>query len=122
MQNLKYSKSPKAMPLIHTTNLQKGGLVNLKRIMTGQNTLVSGSGVVIPRVCNPTPNKVALLDEETVYVLSDCTIVLQTQTRIDAEKLRDSIIEHWYDFVTVYKGTGAQYTTLERLKTLFGIS
>lgn len=122
MQNLKYSKSPKAMPLIHTTNLQKGGLVNLKRIMTGQNLLVSGSGVVIPRVCNPTPNKVALLDEETVYVLSDCTIVLQTQTRIDAEKLRDSIIEHWYDFVTVYKGTGAQYTTLERLKTLFGIS
>lgn len=122
MQNLKYSKSPKAMPLIHTTNLQKGGLVNLKRIMTGQNLLVSGSGVVIPRVCNPTPNKVALLDEETVYVLSDCTIVLQTQTRIDAEKLRDNIIEHWYDFVTVYKGTGAQYTTLERLKTLFGIS
>lgn len=122
MQNLKYSKSENAVPLIHTTNLQKGGLVNLKRIMTGQNILVSGSGVVIPRVCNPTPNKVALLDEGTVYVLSDCTIVLQTQNRIDAKKLRDGIIEHWCDFVTVYKGTGAQYTTLERLKNLFGVN
>lgn len=123
MQNLKYSKSKKAVPLIHTTNLQKGGLVNLKRIMIRQNIniLVSGSGVVIPRVCNPTPNKVALLDEETFYVLSDCIIVLRTQTRIDAEKLRDGIIEHWSDFVTVYKGTGAQYTTLERLKNLFGV-
>ena len=121
MQNLKYSKSKKAVPLIHTTNIENGGLVNLKRIMIRQNILVSGSGVVIPRVCNPTPNKVALLDEETFYVLSDCIIVLQTQTRIDAEKLRDGIIEHWSDFVTVYKGTGAQYTTLERLKNLFGV-
>ena len=110
------------MSLIHTTNLQKGELVKLKRIMTGQNILVSGNGVVVPRVCNPTPNKVALLDEETVYALSDCIIVLQTSTRIDAERLRDGIIEHWCDFVTVYKGTGAQYTTLERLKALFGVS
>lgn len=121
MQNLKYSKSKKAIPLIHTTNLQKGKLVKLKRITIGQNMLVSGSGVVIPRVCNPNPNKVALLDEETTYALSDCTIVLRTSTKTDAEKLRDGIIEHWCDFVTVYKGTGAQYTTLERLKNLFGV-
>ena len=122
MQNPKYSKSKNAVSLIHTTNLQKGELVKLKRIMTGQNILVSGNGVVVPRVCNPTPNKVALLDEETVYALSDCIIVLQTSTRIDAERLRDGIIEHWCDFVTVYKGTGAQYTKLERLKALFGVS
>ena len=122
MQNPKYRKSKNALSLNHTTNLQKGELVKLKRIMTGQNILVSGNGVVVPRVCNPTPNKVALLDEETVYALSDCIIVLQTSTRIDAERLRDGIIEHWCDFVTVYKGTGAQYTTLERLKALFGVS
>lgn len=120
MQNLQYSKSKNAVPLIHTTNIQRGELVKLRRIMTGQNILVSGSGVVIPRVCNPNPNKIALLDEETVYALSDCVIVLRTPTRIDAERLRDIIIEHWGDFESIYKGTGAQYTTLERLKTLFG--
>lgn len=122
MQNPQYSKSKNAVPLIHTTNLQKGELVNLRRIMAGHNILVSGSGVVIPRVCNPNPNKVALLDEKTVYALSDCVSVLQTPTRIDAEKLRERIIEHWCDFVSIYKGTGAQYTTLERLKTLFGVN
>ena len=122
MQNLQYSKSKNAVPLIHTTNLQKGKLVNLRHIMAGHNILVNGSGVVIPRVCNPNPNKIALLDEKTVYALSDCVIVLQTATRIDAEKLRERIIEHWCDFVSIYKGTGAQYTTLERLKTLFGVN
>lgn len=122
MQNPQYSKSKNAVPLIHTTNLQKGELVNLRRIMAGHNILVRGSGVVIPRVCNPNPNKVALLDEKTVYALSDCVIVLQTPTKIDAEKLREGIIEHWCDFVSIYKGTGAQYTTLERLKTLFGVN
>lgn len=121
MQNPQYSKSKKSVPLIHTTNLQNGELVKLKRITAGTNILVRGSGIVIPRVCNPTPTKIALLNEQTFYALSDCVIVLLTQNRIDAERLRDKIIEHWCDFVSVYKGTGAQYTTLERLKTLFGI-
>lgn len=122
MQHPNYSNSKEAIPLIHTTNLQKGELVKLKRIITGKNILVNGSGVVIPRVCNPNPNKIALLDEDIVYALSDCVIVLKTATKIDAERLRDKIIEHWCDFVSVYKGTGAQYTTIERLKNLFGMS
>ena len=122
MQNPQYRKSKNAVPLIHTTNLQKGKLVKLKRIIPGQNILVNGNGVVIPRVCNPNPNKIVLLDEKTIYALSDCVIVLHTPTKNDAERLRDGIIEHWCDFVGVYKGTGAQYTTLERLKTLLGIS
>lgn len=122
MQNLNYSKSEKAVPLIHTTNLQNGTLVNLKQIIPGQSGIVCGSGVVIPRVCNPNANKIALLDENLVYVLSDCVIVLRTATRTDAENLKRNIIVHWDDFVSVYKGTGAQYTTLERLKELFGVN
>lgn len=122
MQNLQYSKSKNAVPLIHTTNLQKGKLVNLKCIMPRNNILVNGNGVVIPRVCNPSPDKIALLDENLIYALSDCVIVLRTKNRIDAKKIRDSIIKHWHDFLLVYKGTGAQYTTLERLRTLFGMT
>lgn len=122
MQNLKFSRSKKAVPLIHTTNLQNGELVKLKRIIPGQSGVVGGSGVVIPRVCNPNANKVALLDEDVVYILSDCVIVLRTATSTDAEFLRRNIIIHWNDFVSVYKGTGAQYTTLERLNVLFGLN
>ena len=119
MQNLKYRKSKESVPLIHTTNLQKGKLLNLRRIVIEQNSVVKGNGVVIPRVCNPNPGKVALLDEDVQYALSDCIIVLQTVTQKEAEILRDKILENWSDFVSVYKGTGAQYTTLERLKCLF---
>lgn len=122
MQNLQLSNSKDAVPLIHTTNLRKGELVGLVNILPGHNVLVKGNGVVIPRVCNPSPDKVVLLDENKTYALSDCIIVIRTENIVNARKIQNSIINHWNDFVSVYKGTGAQYTTLERIKTLFGIT
>ena len=122
MQNLQLSKSKDAIPLIHTTNLRKGRLVGLVNILPGRNVLVKGNGVVIPRVCNPSPDKIVLLDETKTYALSDCVIVIKTENIVNARKIQNCIIDHWSDFVLVYKGTGAQYTTIERLKTLFGIT
>ena len=110
-----------SIPLIHTTNLIKGELIGLKNILPGGNKLVRVSGVVIPRVCNPSPDKIVLLNENTTYALSDCVIVIITEDIVDARKVKTCIIENWDDFVLIYKGTGAQYTTLERLKKLFGI-
>ena len=120
MQNLQYSKSKNAVPLIHTTNLRKRKLIGLEYILAGHNVLVDGNGVVIPRVCNPSPDKIVLLEGNTTYALSDCVIVIRTKNKVDAKRIQNSIIENWGDFVSVYKGTGAQYTTIERLKTLFG--
>ena len=120
MQNPLYSRSPKAVKLIHTTNIQKGKLVDLKRVLIGNLQIVDGYGVVIPRVCNPNPMKIALLDGTSTYVLSDCVIVLRTTTMAEASKVRQYILNNWIDFVTIYKGTGAQYTTLARAKELFG--
>ncbi len=122
MQNPAYSRSPKAVKLIHTTNIQKNALVHLKRVVPGAAQQVNGCGVVIPRVCNPNPNKIALLDGTSTYVLSDCVIVLRTTTMQEAEQVRQHILDNWYDFVTIYKGTGAQYTTLARVKDIFGKS
>ena len=121
MQNLQLSNSKDAVPLIHTTNLRKGELVGLVNILPGHNVLVKGNGVVIPRVCNPSPDKIVLLNENTTYALSDCVIVIITEDIVNARKVKNSIVENWDDFVIIYKGTGAQYTTLERLEKLFGI-
>lgn len=121
MQNLTYSTSIKALPLIHTTNIQKGQLVNLKHIIPRTQQCVGGFGVVIPRVCNPNHNKVALLDGHQNYLLSDCVIVLKTSTMESAAKIKEYIINNWSSFKSIYKGTGAQYTTLERVKALFGL-
>lgn len=120
MQNPAYSKSRKAIPLVHTTNIQQGKLVNLQRIIPGIQVTIDGYGVVIPRVCNPNPNKVALLDGKRTYALSDCVIVLRTASQEDAEQVRTVILENWQDFVALYKGTGAQYTTVARVKEAFG--
>lgn len=120
MQSPAYSNKKSAVHLIHTTNMQKGKLMGLRRIAPGQNLLVEGPGVVIPRVCNPNPSKIALLEGTHTYALSDCVIVLRTATQEDAIAVRDHILNHWQDFTTIYKGTGAQYTTLARTKALFG--
>lgn len=122
MQNLPYSRKKGAIPLIHTTNIQNGKLVRLKKIVIGQQLVVDGYGVVVPRVCNPNRNKISLLDGAHVYALSDCVIVIRTANKDDAELIRMHILNHWSDFVTIYNGTGAQYTTLAKVKALFGVS
>ena len=121
MQNLAYSKESKAVKLIHTTNMQNGALVNLKRIMNGTAQRIRGYGVVIPRVCNPSPTKIVLLCGDDTYVLSDCVIVLCTANERDAMIVRQYILNNWAEFASIYKGTGAQYTTLSRVKEKFGV-
>ncbi len=118
MQNPAYSNRKKALPLIHTTNIQDGELVNLKCVLPRGQQTIDGYGVVIPRVCNPSPKKIALLDGRQ-YILSDCVMVLSTSTLEEAKLVRDCIIDNWSTFVSLYKGTGAQYTTLERVKKVF---
>lgn len=118
MQAPPYSKSGKALPLIHTTNIKNGNLVNIRRIVPGVQRIVEGYGVIIPRVCNPSPHKIALLDGQQ-YILSDCIMALQTESMKDAILVRQAILKNWEIFVSLYKGTGAQYTTLERVKKMF---
>lgn len=120
MQSPSYSNSRKAVPLIHTTNIQKGKLENLRRVIPGMHLTVDGYGVVVPRVCNPNPGKVALLDGKHTFALSDCVIVLRTATQKDAENVSSAILANWQDFVALYKGTGAQYTTVAKVKEAFG--
>ena len=122
MQQLVYSSSKKSIKLIHTTNIQKGKLVNIKRISSENKRTVNGFGVVIPRVCNPSQDKVAILDGKTSYILSDCVILLQTSSIQDAINLKSKILANWNIFVSIYKGTGARYTTINRIKNLMGIS
>ena len=119
MQKLSYCNSLDSIPLIHTTNIKNGKLVNIKRISPMVRLTIAGYGVVIPRVCNPSPKKIALLDGEKTYALSDCIIVLQTSTKDDAEQIYKHILCNWPIFENLYKGTGAKYTTLERVKNLF---
>ena len=119
MQNLNISNNKDAVKLIHTTNIKNGRLTNLRTIKPSNSITISGHGVVIPRVCNPSPSKIAILDGAENYYLSDCVIVLRTNTKDNAREIRKYILTNWNDFKRIYKGTGAQYTTIERLKEIF---
>ncbi len=121
MQNLVECDDKTAVRLIHTTNIQKGKLVNLIRIGRSQAMRVKNNGVVIPRVCNPNKYKVALLSGKYSYYLSDCVIALLTNEYTEAIAVRKYIVENWNVFSMIYKGTGAQYTTTERVKELLGL-
>lgn len=119
MQGLHYSKSKKSILLVHTTNLQDGKLVNLTRIKGNYNRIEEGCGVLIPRVCNPNPHKIVLVRNRKKIVLSECVIFLKTATPELAEEVYNSIMRNWQVFVQIYTGTGAQYTTMERVKAMF---
>ena len=120
MSDITFSKKQTAVPLIHTTNIQHGTLVKLRKVMVKQEK-IAGFGVIIPRVCNPNKNKIAILDGTRQYALSDCVMFLETTTMEDAVNIRNYILSNWESFKMIYTGTGAQYTTLNRVKTLFGL-
>lgn len=121
MQGLNISKSIKAKCLIHTTNMQNGKLVGIQKIISSHKT-IAGYGVVVPRVCNPNRSKIVILDNQKEFILSDCVVLLKTSTLEEAEEVKASIFENWSTFEQLYKGTGARYTTVERLKNAFGVN
>lgn len=121
MQGLKYTEDRKGIRLIHTTNLLNGKLVNVSKIEENVNSTECGYGVLIPRVCNPNLKKIVLLKKLQKFVLSDCVIFLKTETVEQAQDVYNSIINNWQVFVRLYSGTGAQYTTIERVKAMFPV-
>lgn len=119
MQGLSFSHSKSALPLVHTTNMLGGRLVGLNKIIGGR--IVDGPALLIPRVGNPKPEKLVLLDEGKQVVLSDCVVALLTGSQDAAEYLKQLIHSHWEVFENLYKGTGARYTTIARLNDAFGL-
>jgi len=120
--DVKFTDSRFGMSFLHTTNLQNGKIYGMKKIERPMKSYIKCNGVAIPRVCNPNINKVVLLNPSKIYALSDCIIVLKAATTEDAQSVRNFIVDHWSYFKQLYKGTCAKYTTVDRIKSLFGVS
>lgn len=119
MSNVQSSDSGQ-WDLLHTTNLSDNRICN---VSTKVNTtsIVKGPAVLIPRVCNPNVGKVVLVTCDKTYAISDCIIALQVFSDKDAEALYKILLADWNNVKMLYKGTGAKYITLERLKSYLGI-
>ena len=53
--------------------------------------------------------------------ISDCIILLRTKTASESKQLKLLILNDWNNFCALYKGTGAKYVTIERVKKYLGI-
>jgi hypothetical protein len=47
--------------------------------------------------------------------LSDCVIALKVGSRRDSLRLRKLVLSQWDSFASLYRGTGARFTTVARL-------
>lgn len=121
MHEVKYAEGKAGRKMIHTTHLQGNRVTAPSRIQNGKQYGMKGTAVLIPRVCNPNRGKICIYNDKSTYVLSDCVIALQTANRGDAQMVYDALMAHWEDFREVYNGTGAKYTTMERLREFFGV-
>lgn len=105
-----------AIYLIHSTNLRNQEIVDLKFKVNNIRSRIEGPALLIHRVGQPDINKLSIIPPSEAYALSDCVIGLKCETIEECCILRELIVKNWSDFSALYKGTGAKYVTIERLK------
>lgn len=106
--------------LVHTCNLQQNSIVNVQHKICSINSIIDGPAVLIPRVGNPRIDKIVLIKKYEKYAMSDCIIAITAASNNNAKKIYDAIIENWDEFFKLYNGTGAKYTTIDKIKSFFG--
>jgi hypothetical protein len=113
MHSVTISRSPDALPLVHTSHLLHGR-VALTGPRVAARREVHGPALLFPRVGRVTPEKVCVLDAGHTVVLSDCVIARELVSIDQTIRLRKEIVLEWAAFAEAYRGTGAPYLTLDR--------
>lgn len=110
----------KGLPYLHSTELHdlaRGvSPTKLRRVRPIARGVVSGNVILLPRVGVPTDGvaqAVALQDE---VQLSDCVMALCFESRAVARRWERLLTHNWQELVSLYRGTGARYTTVQRLR------
>lgn len=106
---------------VHSTNLRNNSIVydNIKVNKVGSE--ITGPAILIHRVGKPDIAKVCKLPQDKSIVLSDCVIAIMGGTQSTINKIYNAIINQKAEFLSLYKGTGAKYLTLERMRRVFNI-
>jgi hypothetical protein len=108
-------------PLVHTSNLKKGGVLIDQSITYTCTRTFTGPGILFPRVGRISPEKICILPANKKVVLSDCVLATPCQTIHAAIQLQSTIIQNWEIFSKGYCGTGAPFITIERAKQIIGL-
>jgi hypothetical protein len=101
---------------IHSTNLRNNTIVLSKITVDRSQSVINGPAILLHRVGKPDVAKVCIIDKLDNFVLSDCVIALLGENEETIQSLFDTIVSKKDIFYSLYKGTGAKYITMERLK------
>ncbi len=108
--------------LVHSTDLHEFAVSLNGRVAGKYRPSVVGPAVLIPRVGAPRIEKVAVFEKRKRIALSDCVIGLQCQTLDDALWIKQELVKRKREFLGIYSGTCAKYTTIARLVSLLSLS
>lgn len=121
MHEIKASKK-NSLTLIHSTNIKNNKLIDVKINVRKEKSRIAGPALLICRVGQPDSKKICVIPSKKEYALSDCIIGIKTNTTKDCNILKKLIINNWSSFSNLYKGTGAKYVTIERIKHFLNIN
>lgn len=111
-----HQNEPGTRTLVHTTDLIRNRVILNGHVAPQKRPSVVGPSVLLPRVGQPSIDKISLFLQRRRVVLSDCVIGLQCESTIAATALFEDIIREDADFLRLYSGTCARYTTVARVK------
>jgi tRNA1(Val) A37 N6-methylase TrmN6 len=107
--------------LVHSTNIRDNNVVDLNHKVKNTVSYIGGPALLIHRVGQPNVKKICIISSGEEYALSDCVIGIKTETLQECQHLKTIITDHWDEFSNLYKGTGAKYITIDRLKYFLNI-
>ena len=111
------------VPYVHSThirNIALGGLESAWRTKNQAKGRVDGWMILLPRVGLPEPKLIKAVYIPASVQLSDCVIAIGCRSRVDAREVESRLRRSWHDFLALYRGTGARYVTLSRLRAWLG--
>jgi tRNA1(Val) A37 N6-methylase TrmN6 len=111
----KYENS-QGLKYVHSTSLRNSSIISPTMTIDRPQSVVNGPAILLHRVGKPDITKVCIISKTDSYILSDCVIALLSDNKETIQSLFDTIISKENVFYSLYKGTGAKYITIERLK------
>jgi len=113
-----YSRN--GLPYVHTTDLaeliSEKDTAKLSSVRQCTRGHIEGWVILIPRVGVPHLSMLNPVFLQRKVQLSDCVIALSCSSKTGANNIAKRIKSNWTFFENHYKGTGARYTTISRLK------
>lgn len=106
------------IPFIHTTDLRyiDGFGYQFKYVPLSDRSIVSGWNILFPRVGMPNLEYIKPVFFDESYQISDCVFSLMCLNEYEASAIALRIRLEWLNFQSLYRGTGARYVTVIRLK------